>query len=1069
MRRLFPALCVLCCAATGAFSQTDTGAITGVISDSSDAVMPGASITVRNPATGLTYNAESNGAGIYLVSGLPIGNYEMSVRQNGFETVERHGITIDAGTRARIDVRMQVGAMSQITKVTSELPLLQTETSSLSQVVENATIVNMPLNGRNYQQLALLAPGVMPQRTTNAVTDGFSVNGAQMTQNEFIMDGMDNTNYHYGVVIASNQVMKPSVDAIQEFTVMTHNFSAEFGRAGGGVVVVTTKSGTNQFHGTTFEFLRNDKLDANNFFNNLGGKRKPAYRQNQFGGTFGGPVKKDKTFFFASYQGTRIRQSLTSLTTVPTPAMLNGNFGSTVLYDPGTQDASGTRQPFPGNTIPSSAVDPVSLRLLQLYPAPNLTGTQNYLANLLQPARDDQVDSRLDHRFREADSVFLRYSYHNFQRTEPGTLPPPANGSTAVRSALGDTAVLSYTHLFPGYNIVNEIRVAYSRNDGLITVPTTTKLWQQYGFQGLFDRSDMVGLPNYYLSGYAFLGDRNWAPDPKVVDLKQIVENLSWQKGRHSIRFGTNIRNFRRYMGTTDYARGLFNFNGQFTSKVAGVGGGNAFADALLGLTSTATVSNAYNTTLFATAMEYYAQDDFKLSRKLTLNLGVRWEYMPPYVEWHNRYSNFVFQKGLPGYGTVLLAPTSGSSEERSFQQASTHDFAPRLGLAYQITGSTVLRLGYGIFYDTSSQTPVSNLPATNPPYYLRSVFQTASSGATSSIVIRNGFPGAALQPEATAVGGRSLFTAWPYAFPDAATNMWNMNLQQGLPNNVSVSVSYVGSNTVHRRAGNETLAGQDLNQPAPGPGALGPRRAFPAISTILTDAPVGGANYQALEVSVERRFKGGFSLVGGYTWSHALMVNVGENTRILQREKSLSPQDIRNRVFNTVVWALPFGPKQRWVTSGLASHLLRNWQLSTLLTAQSGLIFTPAMSANPSNTTGATRPDRVASGVLNGAERSWRMWFNKAAFQVPALYTFGNAGAQILRGPGVFNIDASVYRGFQIKERAHLEFRSEFFNLDNHVNLSNPNALIDNAVGGMISSTSTAARQIQFGMKLVF
>src|SRR5579872_1807300 len=359
MRTGVLAIFLLSCWAVCALAQTDTATITGVVTDASEAAVPGASLSIVNTATGLRHEAESNSAGVYEVPALPIGDYSVTVKHAGFQTLERRGVTLHAGDRARIDLRLQVGAVNQVAEVTSETPLLQVETSNLSQAVENATITNMPLNGRDYQQLALLSPGVMPQRTTNLVTDGFSVNGAGMLQNQFVMDGMDNNNYLFGVTTATNQSIKPSVDAIQEFSIDTHNYSAAFGRGGGAVIQVTTKSGTNQFHGTAFEFLRNDKIQANDFFANLAGQARPAFRQNQFGGTFGGPVRKDKTFFFGSYQGTRIRQIIPSLQVVPTLAQLSGNFGSTAIYDPATQNAAGARQPFPNNSIPTSRIDPV--------------------------------------------------------------------------------------------------------------------------------------------------------------------------------------------------------------------------------------------------------------------------------------------------------------------------------------------------------------------------------------------------------------------------------------------------------------------------------------------------------------------------------------------------------------------------------------------------------------------------------------------------------------------------------------------------------------------------------------
>lgn len=358
-----------------AYGQTDTATITGVVTDASGAAIANATVTATSQATGIGQKAQSNESGVYVLPALPVGRYDVSVAHEGFQTVRFPNLDLSAGTRAKLDAALKVGMVSEVLDVSSELPLLEAETSSLGQVVENKTITQMPLNGRNYQRLAVLAPGVLPSRSRNFVDDSFSVNGANMWQNQFVLDGADNTNYFTGVVTASNQVAKPSIDAIQEFRMETHNFSAEFGRGGGAVIQVTTKSGTNKFHGTLFEFLRNDKLDANNFFNS--GRSKPPYRQNQFGGTLGGPVIANRMFFFGSYQGTYIREQLTRLSRIPTPSAVNGNLAPTAIFDPATQDAAGVRTAFPGNSIPASRFDPVAIRMLRLYPEPNRAGVQN--------------------------------------------------------------------------------------------------------------------------------------------------------------------------------------------------------------------------------------------------------------------------------------------------------------------------------------------------------------------------------------------------------------------------------------------------------------------------------------------------------------------------------------------------------------------------------------------------------------------------------------------------------------------------------------------------------------------
>jgi len=1043
-----------------AVAQTDTATITGIITDPSGAVVPGAALEVSNAATGFKSTAQTNDTGAYTVAALPVGVYTVTVSLTGFQSVERRNLALHAGQRARLDFEMKVGTLADVVNVVSQTPLLQSETSNLNQVVENTTITQMPLNGRNYQQLAMLAPGVLPSRSRNFVTDAFSVNGANMLQNQFVMDGMDNNNYHFGVVIASNQVMKPSIDAIQEFSIETHNFSAEFGRGGGGVIQVTTKSGTNDFHGTAFEFLRNEKLDANNFFNS--GRAKPPYRQNQYGGTLGGPVRKNQTFFFGSYQGTKIREKLTLLNTIPTRAMIGGEFGNTAVSDPATQVADGTRVQFPGNRIPASRFDPVALRVLQLYPAPNRAGVQNYLFN---PSRDDddtQIDSRFDHRFRDRDTVFLRYSYHDRTRLEPGNLPMPASGgNTAVRLALAHAAVFSHTHIFPGANVVNEVRVAYSRNDGKIDTPNRERLWEQFGFRGTFDRADITGLPLFTLAGFTSLGDRSFAPDPKIVDVKQLVDNVSLTKGRHSLKAGTNIRNFRRYAGTTDYARGVFGFNGQFTFAQAGRGNGSSLADALLGLTNTARLSNPRNATLFSTGYEFYLQDHFKVGRKLTLDLGVRYEYMPPFVEWRNRYATFVVEPGLAGFGRLVNA-ANGSRQSRSLQQPDRNNFSPRLGLAWQVTPNTVIRSGYGVFYDNTVQSQFSDLPSGNPPFYLDTQTPTANTASTSAVIVRNGFAPDALRPDV--LSGRALFSQWPFQFPDGQTHQWNLNVQRALRGSLVASAAYVGSNTIHRR-----WPAIDLNQPAPGAGAINPRRLFPDQSTVTTSLPEGQSNYQALELKIERRFSGGLSTLNGYTWSHAMITDPGPATRVRQRERGLSPEDMRHRFFSTVVWDIPLGRDRKWMKAGPVSQILGGWQISTLAVVQAGLPYTAGQNVNTMNWTGANRPNRIANGNLPRSERKPERWFDRTAFTQAAPFVLGNSGSNTIFAPGVVNLDTTVSRPFRISERFTLAFRAEFFNILNEAHFAAPNMTVDLVNGGTISSTDSSMRQIQFGLKMIF
>jgi hypothetical protein len=1059
MNRHAPVLLFLASSLT--FAQVDTATITGVVTDPSGAAVAGAEIVAVSQSTGLDYRTSTAESGVYVLTALPVGTYDLEIKGSGFQTVRRRGITLNAGTRARIDTTMTLGQVAEVVEVTGQIPLLESETSNLGQVIENRTITQMPLNGRNYQDLAVLSAGVLPSRVQNFVEDAFSANGASHDQNVFTLDGADNNNYFSGVVVASNQSVKPSIDAIQEFKLETHNYGAEFGRGGGAVVQVTTRSGTNEFHGTLFEFLRNDKLDANNFFNT--GNPKPPYRQNQYGGTLGGPVKRDRLFFFGSFEGTNIREKLTRLSTIPTPERVAGDFaGGSVLGDPATQAANGSRTPFPANRVPQSRFDPVAIRVLQLYPLPNRPGVQNYLFNTPRNLDAYKYDGKVDWRINNYDTVFFRMSILDWTRLEPGSLPLPASGGdTNLRTSDARNGVFNWTRAFSNGTMVNEARVAYNRLVGAIDTPNTQQYWKEFGFKGTFDRADINGVPLFQPAGYRNIGDRSFAPDPRKQDVRQFVDTFSWNRGKHAVKVGANIRQTIQYTGITNFARGVYSFNGQFTRTTAGTqAGGDSMADALLGLTSNAQLSAVLDNRRLNLSGEYFIQDNWKVTPKLTLNIGLRYEYQSPYVEQNDRVANFVISRTDPDFGKIIF-PRGDSVEQRSFRKRDLNNIAPRVGFAYQLSDKTVLRGGYGIFYLGTFSLPTGATPDYNPPFYLQVNIPTQAAAATSTHRIQDGFSANALNP--TVLAGRSLAATWPDSWSDGKTHQWNVNVQRSLPGNSLVSLAYVGSTTDSRSG----VA--DINQPAPGPGANNPRRAFPEFANIQMLAPVETANYQGLEAKFERRFSGGFSILNGYTFSKTLEGGIGQQTSILKPENRLSIQHLPHRFFTAAVWDLPFGTGRRWESAGPLARVIGGWQISPIFEAQRGLYFSPGVNGNPANTTGGQRPDRLRDGNLPRSQRRPERWFDPTAFAVPAPFTFGNSAANVLEGPGLINLDVSLARTFRFTERVSLDFRSEFFNIFNEAHFTFPSAVVNIANAGTISETATSMRQIQFGMKLVF
>ncbi len=1071
------ALFVICAwvAAVGAWAQTDTGVIAGTITDASGAVVPGARVTARNQNTGLNFTGASNESGNYVMSALPPGRYEVAVTASGFAKASRSGVVLNVQTRLEVNFSLKVGDVSEVVVVTAETPILESQTSSVGQVVENKTIVTLPLNGRNYSQLAVLAPGAVPNQGSRA-TDGFSLNGNRTFQNVFLIDGIDNNNYILGVDTDSTQAIRPSIDAIQEFKLETANYSAEFGRAAGGVISVSIKSGANEFHGSAFEFLRNDQFDANNFFSNRAGRRRPPLRRNQFGGTIGGPLLRDRTFFFASYQGARAREPRTVTTTVPIAEVARGRFGNVNIYDP-LNVVNGVRQPFPNNLIPENRIDPVARKLVALYPAPNLPGAvNNYTANVANQDREDQADLRVDHRLGASDNLFVRYSKLDRQITRGSVFAPPGNGGVGfaefplLRTPQAYSIVLNETHIFSPA-VVNEFRAGYTRNESDQVSPAPRPLFEEFGIKGVPLFPGQNGLPTFTLSGFSALGDRTFAPNPKLTQVRQFIDNVSWIRGNHTLKFGFDIRYTQNFAGTSSNARGSFNFNGQFTAQVPGRGAGSALADLLLGQTNTAQLTTRLQGDFRNRYYGYFLNDTWKVNRQLTLNLGLRYELQSPLWEHNNNQSNFDLDRRNATVG--MLVPATGSSiRSRTFSNRDTNNFAPRLGFAYAKNPKTVIRGSAGIFYGSWGYLAIANMGAANLPNFVNVSFPSSSTAAVSALVLATGFPPGTLDPRnAINPAGVALLPD----FPLPEIYQWNLGVQRELIGHTVLSAAYVGS-------GSSYLPGyNNINDAAPGPGAVNPRRPFPTFGGITLSSAFAHSTYHGLQAKLERRFSKGLSLLASYTWSHTLDNSVnGEdsgngpvnpqdpnNTRA---EKSSSAIDVRHRFVTSFIYDLPFGRSGGWLGgSAVARALLGAWQVGGIFVASSGAPMSPDVSPNPANATGPARPNRLRDGNLSRGERSVDRWFDPSAFAPAAPFTFGNSGRNVLRTPGLVNLDALIARNFRLTESKRVELRGEFFNFTNSVHFGRPNPTISLPQAGRITSTQAPNRQVQIGLRLVF
>lgn len=1048
--------------------------ISGQVTDVTGAVVPGAAVTALNVATGVPGRVTTNQSGMYVIPFLKPGVYSIRVEKPGFKGVTRPNVKLDVKQAAQIDFVLQVGAVTQEITVTGGTPKLQTESASVGQVVENAAVNLLPLNGRDYLQLALLGTGAAPDYYSVA-SNGFSINGNRPYQNKILLNGIDNTNYELGSDSHSLQALQPSVDAIQEFKVSTANYSAQYGNAAGGIVSVVIKSGTNDFHGSLYEFLRNDALDANDFFANRAGLPRPPLKRNQFGGTLGGPIVHNHSFFFIGYEGTRLASARTVTTTVPSPAMISGDFGSTAIYDPQSV-VNGIRKEFTNNTIPSSRLDPVGAKLAGLYPSPNQAGAvNNYTSNVSDRISGDELDSRFDQTFSQKDTAFFTYSRGISTETLGSVFAPPGNGGNAsgdyplIGTARAYLVMVGETHVFSP-TLVNEFRAGYTHNEANHFGPETQPLFEQFGLDGIPPQPGLNGLPTISVAGFSNLGDKNFNPNPKLVQITQASDKMSWVHGKHSFDFGGRAAANHNFAGTSDNARSMLTFNGQFTSKVPGNGQGSALADLLLGQTSSARITSLLIGRFRSQQYALYANDAWRATRKLTLNLGLRYELQTPMTERDNRMGSFVLDPQSPDYGTVMPVEPGGPLG-RGLTYLNTDEFAPRAGVAYRLNPKTVIRSGAGVFYGDFGAQSISQSGASNPPYFLDVTYASSTSASRSAMVLSNGFPPGTLSP--ASITQPAAFSVESH-FPMPSVYQWNFTLERELPGDIVLTTAYIGSGTAHL----ESLA--NINDALPGPGPVNARRPFPNFGTIQFQGPFAHETYHSLQVRAERRFTNGFMLLSSYTWSHAIDNVVSEedigdgqfpqNPRDTGAEKSNSGLDVRNRFVTSGIYNLPLGTPGQWSgRSRVGRYTLRGWQVGGIFVAQDGPWLTPSVTPNPANTTGTARPNRICNGNLPGNVRTINQWFDVGCFVPEALYTFGNSARNVLLAPGLVNLDSFISRDFQISESKKLEFRAEFFNMFNSAHFAPPALNVTQRQAGTITSTASPNREIELALHLWF
>ena len=1076
------------------YGQVNTSAIAGVVTDKSGSVVPNASVTVTQAATGLIRKVTTNEAGEYVVAQLSPGSYEVKIEASGFQQSVAKAVALAIAQRERVDFTLMVGAVSEQIEVTAHAEIAETETASLGQLIETRVIKDLPLNGRNYLTLGALSPGVIPQipssqgpasfvsSTTGRSDRSILIGGQRESSTSYLLDGVELRNPRVG-----DTSINPSLDAIQEFKIQRNFFPAEFGNSP-GIINVATRSGTNQWHGSAYEFVRNQTFDARNFFS-VGPE---PLKRNQYGGSVGAPILKDKLFVFGNYEGQKQRLGSVQRGLYPTQTQLSGNFTADVpIYDPLTFDpATGTRQLFPGNVIPASRINAVSKNFFPYIPkvdGPTVQGA-NLVGTPVQSINDDQETVRVDYLISPRNSLFGRQTWQNAP-LYPAALVPL--GGQLVASKGYNEVVQLTTTLTP--TIVNVARAYHSF--ALLfgeQVPVSSNLAAAIGITGVSTTPLNWGVPGIGWQGYSGIGSNGLTQGNKINNY-QLADSLSWIHGKHSIQLGAEVRQSRMFLDSDNGPRGSFTFNASWTAAlnpttgnpVAGTGSG--VADFLLGYPTNMSGAIGTSQTHFRFyTQNYYAQDDWKITRDLTINYGIRYEYVsPPVAEELSHVFGFDFNTGKQ------LFPILGQIRD-SIINPDYHDFAPRLGLAYNPhwAPSWVLRAGAGIYYD-QTQMNEAQFTTNSPPTFFQQNLNYTGKGLPPAQFGVNTLPVLPVPPIdsnyqtpiGTNVFAEELDGRKPREY------MWNASVQKSFVSNWLFEGAYIGSQS--RRLSKR------YNSDAPVlPGHLydvvpGSQR-FPNLGGMLYSSLAGKGSFNALNLKLERRFARGFSVLGAYSWSHSIDTDSGGsfgspnlNPANFQLDKGSSDFDIRHRLVINGIYELPFGQGKRFFGSAskLVNQVAGGWQLNAITSFQSGVNRDVT---SPNNTTVAYVTERAdATGIDSGStftkngvqitpgqdfgstNRSL-YWFNPNAFSVTPALRFGTSGRDIIASPAYWNTDLSIFKDFFLTERIRLQFRAECFDALNQVRFNPPNLDASSPFFGQIQSAQSP-RIFQFGLRLQF
>jgi len=1122
-------------------AQQGRGSVSGTITDATGAAVPDATVRIMNAGTNAVFSTASNGEGYFTAPALQVGSYSVSVEKQGFKRINRSGITLQVDQHVDLNLQLELGATSESVNVVGEAAMVDTGSATVGKVIENRRIAELPLNGRNALGLVMLTPGVRSQAgpTNNNFVDrgiavsAISINGGPSSLNSVVLDGGNNNS-----AFLADVNVNPTVDAVEEFKVQSNTMSAEFGFTAGGVINIVTKSGTNEYHGSGVYFVRNDAFDARRAYT----ASKEPFRYHQYGATLGGPVLipklyqgKDRTFFFFNYEGWRNSRFRSNILSVPTTEQRGGNFARLfdasgrliTLYDPATTIAnpSGSgfvRTPFPGNIVPTNRLDPVSQKMLQFYPEPNqppsntFTNSNNWIGQVDEKRDMKQFTTKIDHRFGDKNSLSVRYLYYKHFNDNgfAASLPDP-NVRQRLDQYLNHNVVLNDTHSFAP-TFLNEFRVSVARQPFPFQAYSFGQNWpEKLGLPASVPRDTLPrvdnGLPGFGAFTVGLRGSTTW----------QFFDMATKIHGAHTLKMGIDFRVLQANNFQREVPSGAFSFATGLTGNPQNqVGTGSSFATFLLGSVSGATVTRYGGESEAGHSYSLFFQDDWKVTRRFTLNLGLRWDYQPWGFERNGGTSNFNPSATNPETRLPGRMEYANVDFGKTVLQPQRKNFGPRVGFAYDLTGrgKTVLRGGYSIFYPQVfyrdffgntfgfANTTTTYLPPNN-------------NGNLPAFQFKDGLPYPATEPLGARLGPSALISQgvnWDQADGKVPmSQQWTMSLQHQLPGRWIVDAAYSANRAANLIAGAYDFnqldpqyqsLGLSLQDQVPNPyagrvaGALGGAtisrsqslRPFPYYTSVNVRLPhMGSSTYHALLMTVEKRLSSGFAFLASYTFAKLISdsaivpVNFGsvevgsdngyQNGKFNRRaERSVDPTDVSNRLVTSAIYELPFGKGKRFkFENRVADSITGGWQLNLISTMQTGL---PLVVRGASNFL-ANRPNSTGQSAKLD-DRTPERWFDTAQFVNPPDFTFGNVGRTLpdVRGPGLVNFDLSVIKDTPIFERLRAQFRAEAFNFLNHTNHGNPNTTFtpgpDRLNRSATFATITSARDpriIQFGLRLIF